>query len=161
MKCHFCTVVRQRCYSMNEHITFQNLGQTICVIHWPWPDLTRPNLLTWRLDCNCGDVSGEQGRFNVVFDWLRKVPTAGGDSSTSTTSAHYIYNSYFFRGQRYWMYENRYNRTRFGDPLHVAEGWRGLPSTLDAYVQIIAPSAGEYTIDTYFFSGKYNVKGGA
>jgi len=53
------------------------------------------------------------------------------------------------------MYENRFNRTRFGDPLHVTEGWSGLPSTIDTYVQIITPSAGEYTIDTYFFSGKY------
>jgi len=53
------------------------------------------------------------------------------------------------------MYENRFNRTRFGDPLYITEGWSGLPSTVDAYIQIIAPSAGEYVIDTYFFSGEY------
>jgi len=85
-----------------------------------------------------------------VFDWLRKVHSPGGDASS-----RYIYNSYFFRGQRYWMYENRFNRTRFGDPLYITEGWSGLPSTVDAYIQIIAPSAGEYVIDTYFFSGEY------
>ena len=82
----------------------------------------------------------------MVFDWLRKVR----DGSTST---RYIYNSYFFRGRRYWMYENRFNRTRFGDPLYIRDGWTGLPPTVDTYVQIIAPSGGEYTIDTYFFSG--------
>jgi len=54
------------------------------------------------------------------------------------------------------MYENRFNRTRFGDPLYTTDGWSGLPSTIDAYMQIIAPSAGEYIIDTYFFSGKCN-----
>ena len=53
------------------------------------------------------------------------------------------------------MYENRFNRTRFGDPLYITEGWSGLPSIIDTFIQIIAPSAGEYTIDTYFFSGKY------
>ena len=91
----------------------------------------------------------DQGRFNAVFDWLRKVRSADG-----AATSHYIYNTYFFRGRRYWMYENRFNRTRFGDPLHIAEGWSGLPSTVDTYIQIIAPSAAEYNVDTYFFSGK-------
>jgi len=96
-----------------------------------------------------------QGRFNVVMDWLRKVRSA---DSSATASSHYIYNSYFFRGQRYWMYENRFNRTRFGDPLYITEGWSGLPSTIDAYMQIIALSGGDYNIDTYFFSGKFYTK---
>lgn len=99
-----------------------------------------------------------KGRFNVVFDWLRKVRTSSSPASAaddvSGTSTHYIYNSYFMRGQRYWMYENRYNRTRFGDPLCIKDGWNGLPHNIDTYVQIIAPSDGEYNIDTYFFSGK-------
>jgi len=98
--------------------------------------------------CVCCEL---QGRFNVVMDWLRKVHST--DSASASSSSHYIYNSYFFRGQRYWMYENRFNRTRFGDPLYITDGWSGLPSTIDAYMQIIAPSASEYNIDTYFFSG--------
>ena len=103
-----------------------------------------------------------QGRFSAVFDWLRKVhstDSTSGGASAAVSTTHYIYNSYFFRGRRYWMYENRYNRTRFGDPLDVRDGWSGLPETVDTCVQVITPSAGdaaaaEYTIDTYFFSGQ-------
>jgi matrix metalloproteinase-21 len=89
-----------------------------------------------------------KGRFDVVFDWLRKVRATDGSGAT-----RYIFNTYFFRGRRYWMYENRFNRTRFGDPLYIEREWTGLPGVIDAYVQIISPAAGAYKIDTYFFSG--------
>jgi hypothetical protein len=81
--------------------------------------------------------------------------------SQDGTSTRYIFNTYFFRGSRYWMYENRFNRTRYGDPLYVAREWTGLPDYVDAYVQIItSPNNAatgsrtpDYFIDTYFFSG--------
>jgi len=98
-----------------------------------------------------------QGSFDVVFDWLRKVRSSDG------TSIRYIFNTYFFRGPRYWMYENRFNRTRYGDPLYVSREWTGLPTKIDAYVQIITSSGSaasgsrppEYLIETYFFSGRF------
>lgn len=100
-----------------------------------------------------------QGSFDVVFDWLRKVR-----SPDASSSIRYIFNTYFFRASRYWMYENRFNRTRFGDPLYIAREWTGLPGSIDAYVQIISTSTAEgtsgssgtpeYVIDTYFFSGQ-------
>ena len=43
------------------------------------------------------------GRFDAIFDWL-KVRRDG---------EHLTYNTYFFRDNKYWMYENRKNRTRF------------------------------------------------
>ncbi|XP_071551072.1 uncharacterized protein [Panulirus ornatus] len=65
------------------------------------------------------------GTFNTVFDFLRWRP----DGSLT-------YNTYFFRRNRFWMYENKYNRTRFGDPLYVTQEWRGLPDNVDGYAHI-------------------------
>ena len=86
-----------------------------------------------------------KGRFDTVFDWIRLSVTQG-----------LIYNTYFFRDERYWMYENRYNRTRYGDPLLIMHEWKGIPNKVDAYTQVILwdPEAYRWDINTYFFKGK-------
>ena len=97
-----------------------------------------------------------QGRFDETFDWLRKStpPAAAGSSSAARGPSVYIYNTYFFRGSHYWMYENRFNRTRYGDPLVIADQWQGLPAVIDAFTQVISTTAGpDYVIDTFFFRG--------
>ncbi|KAG0424596.1 hypothetical protein HPB47_028191, partial [Ixodes persulcatus] len=64
-------------------------------------------------------------RFDTAFDWVRQRP-----------DGHFIYNTYFFRGPRYWMYENRYNRTRYGDPLLIVPEWKGIPTNVDAFAHV-------------------------
>ncbi|GIY90400.1 matrix metalloproteinase-21 [Caerostris darwini] len=77
-------------------------------------------------------------RFNTVFDWVRRRP-----------DGQLIYNTYFFRDNRYWMYENRYNRTRYGDPLNIMPEWKGIPDNIDGYTHVWT-----YTEDSaYFFKG--------
>ncbi|XP_076308178.1 matrix metalloproteinase-21-like [Tachypleus tridentatus] len=84
-----------------------------------------------------------EGRFDTVFDWVRKRP----DGET-------IYNTFFFRNDHYWMYENRFNRTRYGDPRYIKPEWKGLPKDIDGYVHIWT-----YTQDdAYFFKGLYYYK---
>jgi len=51
------------------------------------------------------------------------------------------------------MYENRFNRTRYGDPRIIADEWQGLPADIDAFTQVIARGVPDYIIDTYFFKG--------
>jgi len=106
-----------------------------------------------------------QGTFDETFDWLRKSAPVSATSTSSSGAAAaasarsvYIYNTYFFRGAHYWMYENRFNRTRYGDPLVVAAQWPGLPADgIDAFAQVIAITAGaDYRIDTYFFKGRHD-----
>ncbi|CAL1268580.1 unnamed protein product [Larinioides sclopetarius] len=76
--------------------------------------------------------------FNTVFDWVRRRP-----------DGQLIYNTYFFRDNRYWMYENRYNRTRYGDPLSIMPEWKGIPDNIDGYAHVWT-----YTEDSaYFFKG--------
>ncbi|XP_066944366.1 matrix metalloproteinase-21-like isoform X1 [Macrobrachium rosenbergii] len=65
------------------------------------------------------------GRFNTALDLLRWRP----DGSLS-------YNTYFFRDDHVWMYENRYNRTRFGDPQYIENDWHGVPNSIDAYTHV-------------------------
>ncbi|KAM4053830.1 matrix metalloproteinase-21-like [Anomaloglossus baeobatrachus] len=79
------------------------------------------------------------GRFSTVFDWLLPDHSSPGS---------WLFQTYFFRGSWYWMYENRSNRTRYRDPRVTSSGWRGIPrSDIDAYVQI-------WTRDlTFFFKG--------
>ncbi|XP_064484349.1 matrix metalloproteinase-21-like [Ornithodoros turicata] len=79
-------------------------------------------------------------RFDTVFDWVRQRP----DRSL-------IYNTYFFQGYHYWMYENRFNRTRYGDPLQIQPEWKGVPTHVDGFVHV-------WTHDddkTYFFKGRH------
>ncbi len=60
------------------------------------------------------------------------------------------FNSYFMRDGWYWLYENRNNRTRYGDPVAVQVGWHGLPSSgVDAYVHVW----NRRTDAVYFFKG--------
>ncbi|XP_050718993.1 uncharacterized protein LOC126999901 isoform X2 [Eriocheir sinensis] len=65
------------------------------------------------------------GSFDTVFDLLRWR----ADGSLT-------YNTFFFRRNHFWMYENRYNRTRFGDPLKIQFEWGGLPDQLDGYAHV-------------------------
>ncbi|KAM4636956.1 matrix metalloproteinase-21 [Discoglossus pictus] len=84
-----------------------------------------------------------EGPFDVVFDWIRKERNQYGELVVR-------YNTYFFRDGWYWMYENRNNRTRYGDPITVATGWHGIPTqNIDAFVHVWT-----WTKDaSYFFSG--------
>lgn len=78
------------------------------------------------------------GGFDTVYDWVRRRP-----------DGQLIYNTYFFREDHYWMYENRHNRTRYGDPLKIVPEWKGIPARLDGFVHIWT-----YTQDVmYFFKG--------
>lgn len=52
------------------------------------------------------------------------------------------------------MYENRDNRTRYGDPVLVDRDWHGIPGHLDGFTQVISKNGqSDYNIDTYFFKG--------
>ncbi|XP_051888834.1 LOW QUALITY PROTEIN: matrix metalloproteinase-21-like [Pristis pectinata] len=71
-----------------------------------------------------------EGSFNTVFDWVRQEENEFGEVT-------YRFNTYFMRHGWYWMYENRFNRTRYGDPIPLVVGWRGLPSSdIDGFVHI-------------------------
>ncbi|MCI4384600.1 hypothetical protein PGIGA_G00040720 [Pangasianodon gigas] len=86
---------------------------------------------------------GCEGRFSTVFDWIRKERTAYGEVVVR-------FNTYFMRNDWYWLYENRSNRTRYGDPVSVQVGWHGLPSSgVDAYVHVWSRT----TDAVYFFKG--------
>uniref|UniRef100_A0A8C5PW38 Matrix metalloproteinase-21 n=1 Tax=Leptobrachium leishanense TaxID=445787 RepID=A0A8C5PW38_9ANUR len=84
-----------------------------------------------------------EGSFDTVFDWVHKERNQYGEMVVR-------YNSYFFRNSWYWMYENRINRTRYGDPIPIATGWPGIPTQdIDAFVHVWT-----WTRDaTYFFRG--------
>jgi len=89
-----------------------------------------------------------------MFDRLRKTTdSAANTASAAANPTTYIYNTYFFRGSHYWMYENRFNRTRYGDPLVIANEWQGLPANIDAFTQTITTAGPDYVIDSYFFKG--------
>lgn len=84
-----------------------------------------------------------KGRFSTVFDWIRKERTPYGEVVIR-------FNTYFMRDGWYWMYENRSNRTRYGDPVAVQAGWQGIPADgVDAYVHVWTWS----TDAVYFFKG--------
>nr|XP_046233235.1 matrix metallopeptidase-21 [Scatophagus argus] len=86
---------------------------------------------------------GCKGRFNTVFDWIRKEKTPYGDVVIR-------FNTYFMRDGWYWLYENRNNRTRYGDPVALQIGWRGLPMDgVDAYVHVWSRKRDA----VYFFKG--------
>lgn len=80
-----------------------------------------------------------RGKFDSVFDWVRPRYEDGEN----------IYNTYFFRDDKFWMYENKFNRPRYGDPLSIKK-WPGLPDNIDAYVHVWYPN-----LDArYFFKGR-------
>ncbi|XP_038641427.1 matrix metalloproteinase-21-like [Scyliorhinus canicula] len=84
-----------------------------------------------------------EGPFDTVFDWVRRERGPDGRLVMG-------FNTYFFRDSWYWMYENRNNRTRYGDPLAICSGWRGIPTAgIDAFVHVCT-----WSRDTaYFFKG--------
>ncbi|XP_037547421.1 matrix metallopeptidase-21 [Nematolebias whitei] len=84
-----------------------------------------------------------KGRFDTVFDWIRKEKTPYGDVIVR-------FNTYFMRDGWYWLYENSNNRTRYGDPVALHIGWHGLPSDgVDAHVHVWSRKRD----DVYFFKG--------
>ncbi|XP_018412968.1 PREDICTED: matrix metalloproteinase-21 [Nanorana parkeri] len=84
-----------------------------------------------------------EGPFDTVFDWVRKERNQFGELVVR-------YNTYFFRNSWYWMYENKNNRTRYGDPLAVSTGWQGIPTqNIDAFVHVWTWTRD----DCYFFKG--------
>ncbi|KAM9327046.1 matrix metalloproteinase-21 [Gastrophryne carolinensis] len=84
-----------------------------------------------------------EGPFDTVFDWVRKERNEYGEMVVR-------YNTYFFRNSWYWMYENRNNRTRYGDPVAVSTGWQGIPAqNIDAFVHVWTWTRD----DCYFFKG--------
>lgn len=83
------------------------------------------------------------GSFDIVFDWIRKERNQYGEVRVR-------FNTYFFRNSWYWLYENRNNRTRYGDPLQILTGWRGIPmQRIDAFVHVWSWGKDE----RYFFKG--------
>ncbi|XP_008056171.1 matrix metalloproteinase-21 [Carlito syrichta] len=71
-----------------------------------------------------------EGSFDTAFDWIRKERTPYGEVVVR-------FSTYFFRKSWYWLYENRHNRTRYGDPIQILIGWRGIPTqNIDAFVHI-------------------------
>uniref|UniRef100_F7A6T1 Matrix metalloproteinase-21 n=1 Tax=Monodelphis domestica TaxID=13616 RepID=F7A6T1_MONDO len=86
-----------------------------------------------------------EGPFDTAFDWIRKEKTRFGELVVS-------FSTYFFRSGWYWLYENRHNRTRYGDPILTPAGWHGIPSRdLDAYVHVWTWTRDE----RYFFKGNH------
>ncbi|XP_061563833.1 matrix metallopeptidase-21 [Cololabis saira] len=84
-----------------------------------------------------------KGRFSTVFDWIRKERTARGEVMIR-------FNTYFVRDGWYWLYENRSNRTRYGDPVPLQIGWHGIPKDgVDAYVHVWSRKRDA----VYFFKG--------
>ncbi|XP_078711195.1 matrix metalloproteinase-21-like [Lampetra fluviatilis] len=84
-----------------------------------------------------------EGSFNAVFDWIREERNRDGQLIRRR------FNTYFFRRQWYWMYENAKNKTRSGDPAPIARGWKSIPDSVDAYVHVSGLSRDE----AYFFKG--------
>ncbi|CAH2322302.1 matrix metallo ase-21 [Pelobates cultripes] len=84
-----------------------------------------------------------EGPFDTAFDWVHKERNQYGEMVVR-------YNSYFFRNGWYWMYENRNNRTRYGDPIPISTGWPGIPiQNINAFLHVWT-----WTRDaTYFFKG--------
>uniref|UniRef100_A0A3Q0QQB0 Matrix metallopeptidase 21 n=1 Tax=Amphilophus citrinellus TaxID=61819 RepID=A0A3Q0QQB0_AMPCI len=84
-----------------------------------------------------------KGRFDTVFDWIRKEKTPYGEVVIR-------FNTYFMRDGWYWLYENRNNRTRYGDPVPLQTGWHGIPMDgVDAYVHVWSRKRDA----VYFFRG--------
>ncbi|ELK36821.1 Matrix metalloproteinase-21 [Myotis davidii] len=83
------------------------------------------------------------GSFDTAFDWIRQERNPHGDATAR-------FGTYLFRNSWYWLYENRNNRTRYGDPLPILTGWRGVPAqNIDAFVHIWTWRRDE----RYFFKG--------
>ena len=97
------------------------------------------------------------GKFDSIFDWLREKQEEEYINGVVVTTIKYVYSTYFFRSRSYWMYENRSNRTRFGDPRRISYEWHGVEDDIDAVVQIREKAAGSssrrFKLHTLFFKG--------
>lgn len=92
----------------------------------------------------CCDLGSCKGSFDAAFDWIHKERNQFGE-------VRLRFSTYFFRKSRYWLYENRNNRTRYGDPTRIPAGWRGIPAQgIDAFVHVWTWRRDE----RYFFKGK-------
>jgi len=82
----------------------------------------------------------------MAFDYVRTVTLPNGRKKR-------FFNTYFFRGDHYWMYENNNSRTRYGDPVSIEADWTDLPTYMDAFVQYFEYKSGQDppVIDSYFF----------
>lgn len=81
-----------------------------------------------------------------MFDWIRKEKTPHGKVLIR-------FNTYFMRDGWYWLYENRNNRTRYGDPVPLPVGWHGLPKDgVDAHVHVWSRKKDA----VYFFKGQHH-----
>lgn len=89
-----------------------------------------------------------KGSFDVVFDWLYRI------WESETNQIKYGYRTFFVRNNIFWVYENRNNRARYGDPSPIATQWAGLPSNLKGLIQYEEDSGSSSVIYTYFFSGE-------
>uniref|UniRef100_F6UHX2 Peptidase metallopeptidase domain-containing protein n=1 Tax=Ciona intestinalis TaxID=7719 RepID=F6UHX2_CIOIN len=67
--------------------------------------------------------------FDVAFDWLRQERSPDG-------VFRWKYNTYFFRRQWYWLYENSNKRPRYGDPKPTAYHWSGVMQLNDPHRKI-------------------------
>lgn len=103
------------------------------------------------------------GSFDTVVDWVRKKRIVRYDDDGFPFYAYsYYYNSYFYREDNYWMYENRASRPRYGDPLYIPSEWRGIPTHVDAATQVFFEEserpcpdcAPNFDIHTLFFKGE-------
>lgn len=84
-----------------------------------------------------------EGSFDTAIDWVRREDDGRGATALR-------FSTYFFRNSWYWLYENRNNRTRYGDPVRIAAGWRGVPArNIDAVVHVWTWTRDE----RYFFKG--------
>ncbi|XP_055770561.1 matrix metallopeptidase-21-like, partial [Salvelinus fontinalis] len=91
----------------------------------------------------CFPLGDCKGQFNTVFDWIRKERSQYGEVVIR-------FNTYFMRDGWYWLYENRTNRTRYGDPVALQMGWHGIPTDgVDACVHVWNRN----TDAVYFFKG--------
>ncbi|KAL8587048.1 hypothetical protein ACOMHN_023438 [Nucella lapillus] len=88
-----------------------------------------------------------KGSFSTVFDWVRERP-----------DGKLVYNTYFFRGDHYWMYENHVKRTRYGDPLHIAREWKRVPNNVDGYLDMWLINDTHRMHENFFFKGKYSYR---
>ncbi|XP_018587138.1 matrix metallopeptidase-21-like [Scleropages formosus] len=82
-----------------------------------------------------------EGSFDTVFDWV----TVGHQGESAAR-----FNTYFLRGDQYWLYDNSRGRPRARDPRRVEQGWGGLPGGgVDAHVHVWTPDMDA----TLFFKG--------
>jgi hypothetical protein len=105
--------------------------------------------------------------FNTIFDHLRRLDCK--PTEKNCFAFKYRFNSYFFKQDMHWLYENREGRPRHGDPVPIRRDWNGISLDMDAAVQtfrLVNVTVADYSsgvreehvvsawdINTYFFKG--------